>query len=201
MSNTAAARVFGVAELLETILDFLPPPKFGELSDPQLFVLQRVNRTFHDTITGSARLRKRMFELEPNVYRYWLVSEEKAIWTSRILCAHTTRNSKLVRAFVRGFVVRCHSDLASEERIKATAKMSKQGSWRRVKLLKDAAIAPVAVDSPTMDVIIEKFAFAEPGSTLGELLEGEWMNDPRKLLSKTSKAGVHLAVEDYIGWF
>lgn len=50
---TAAQKVFSTVELLEMILIYLPMTK--------LFVLQRINTTFHDTINGSIHLRRKMF--------------------------------------------------------------------------------------------------------------------------------------------
>ncbi|EME84765.1 uncharacterized protein MYCFIDRAFT_82856 [Pseudocercospora fijiensis CIRAD86] len=173
MSNNAAARVFGVAELLEAILDFLPPPPFG-----------------------SPRLRKRMIELEPDRVRSWLFEVNQAIWIERTLSTIQKENSKLMRVFRGEFVVRRYSDLASLDGIKAMAKKSTQGSWRRVKLVQDSAISPVVVLNP-MVTNSDFWAFAEPGTTLGELLDGEWVDDAKKLLPKTSKDGVHLAVEDW----
>ncbi|KXS94571.1 hypothetical protein AC578_7527 [Pseudocercospora eumusae] len=196
MSKNTPARVFGVAELLETILDFLPPPNSGEISDLQLFVLQRVDRTFRDTIAGSPRLRKRMFQVEPHLYRHWFDEVKKAVWIDRSLCAIEKQSSKLMRTFQAEFLVRLRSDSASDEGIKAVAKESTQDSWRRVKLVQDSAISPVVFIGPRLDAI-DWWAFAEPGTTLGELLDGEWVDDAKKLLSKTSKGGVHLAVEDW----
>ncbi|KAF7196314.1 hypothetical protein HII31_02381 [Pseudocercospora fuligena] len=200
MSNNAAARVFAIVELLEKILEYLPREPYGEYSNPQLFVLQRVDRTFRNTIAGSPRLRKRMFELEPDMYRYWFHAEKKAIWISRLLCVLPKRNSKLMRAFRGEFLCRCRSDLAYDEGIKATAEKSTQGSWRRVKLVQDSVISPVLFHGPMVGEIgefVDKFAFAEAGTTLGELLEGAWVNDARELLSKATRNGFYLAVEDW----
>ncbi|KXT16653.1 hypothetical protein AC579_8039 [Pseudocercospora musae] len=196
MFGNAAARVFSVAELLENILDFLPPPEFGELSDPQLFVLQRVDRTFRDTIAGSPRLSKRMFEVEPDMCRQWLYGEKKAFWAERTLCAIQKKSSNLMRTFQDEFLIRLRSDSAVDEGIQAMTKESTTGSWRRVKLVRDSATSPVVVIAPMLSAI-DWWAFAEPGTTLGELLDGEWVDDAKKLLSKTSKDGVHLAVEDW----
>ena len=53
LTAVAAARVFALPELLEMIL--------AETQDPvQLFVLQRTNIAFHDTISTCKSLRKRM---------------------------------------------------------------------------------------------------------------------------------------------
>lgn len=55
--DSAAAKVFAVPELLESILLNLPLSR--------LFTLQRVNSTFKGVIGGSIAIRRRMF-LEPS---------------------------------------------------------------------------------------------------------------------------------------
>lgn len=75
----AAARVFDIPELLEQILlrfgdNFYTPRKPSpESKDPihfpiaELFVVQRVNRTFQNAIIGSIKLRRMMFlEIDPD---------------------------------------------------------------------------------------------------------------------------------------
>lgn len=77
----AAARVFDIPELLEQILlrlgdDFYTPRKPSAESEKamvpitELFVLQRVNRTFRNGIAGSIKLRRMMFlesDLDPGM--------------------------------------------------------------------------------------------------------------------------------------
>lgn len=74
--STAVSRVFETTELLENILhhvadDFYKPRKafkgarvLVHFPAKDLFIIQRVNRKFHDTITGSINVRRLMF-LEP----------------------------------------------------------------------------------------------------------------------------------------
>ena len=57
--SAAAEAVFSIPELLETIL-------LDTSTDEQLFILQRVNRTFNGTIAGSAKLLRRMGLLHTN---------------------------------------------------------------------------------------------------------------------------------------
>ena len=53
MATTSTERVLNLSDLLENILLFV--------SVPQLFVVQRVNAAFHDTIARSQSIRRKIF--------------------------------------------------------------------------------------------------------------------------------------------
>ncbi|PPJ51109.1 hypothetical protein CBER1_07923 [Cercospora berteroae] len=64
MATSAAARVFGIAELLDMILlEYAASEQQLKRFRPvtKLFVLQRVNHMFHDAIVSSMVLRRAMF--------------------------------------------------------------------------------------------------------------------------------------------
>ncbi|KAK4621394.1 hypothetical protein CLAFUW4_06632 [Fulvia fulva] len=66
MAPTTTERVFGIGELVESILLHLPDTPVDKQHEPlfQLFVLQSLNRTTNLAIKSSKRLRQHMF-LEP----------------------------------------------------------------------------------------------------------------------------------------
>ena len=77
---SAATRVLSLPELLEHILLSLPERKYG-LPEFQYFVLQRVNRGFKETITGSSKIMRRMF-LEELGQRQFKVQYRFLEWLS-----------------------------------------------------------------------------------------------------------------------
>ncbi|KAF7196342.1 hypothetical protein HII31_02409 [Pseudocercospora fuligena] len=186
---SAVFRVFGIPEPLERILDQLPLPSLDsrELADPQLFVLQRVNHAFRDTISESPRLRKRMLELEPNPYSiFWLHTVpscqnvlRKAVRGERTLTIMQYEKSKVVHAWRKA----CRSDTSSAH----------CGSWKQIKILRDTAERPVVAAKRNSRRSKSVFAFAEPGTTLGELLDADWVDyPPIELLSRTTRGGQKL---------